>query len=291
MNLKTGRFSLQLSGAFVAVVLLIAGGLIPMAAVAQESSSSAITSNETADLAEMPHGQRVWNISIGTGAALRPTYEGSNAYRVSPVFFGNITYRDMISLGAGGLNIYWHHKAFRIGGGLIGNAGRKDYQVNGLFEQGDARLRGLGDIASALGVRAFATYTLGMVRFQGDVTKLTGSNNNGVFANIGISVPYRLTDRLILAPQLTATWANKSYMQTYFGVTPAQAAHSTFREFNASAGFMHVVVGLNATYLINRHWFVRAGASVDKLTGAASRSPITFSNTNTLVVFIGGYRF
>jgi outer membrane protein len=217
--------------------------------------------------------------------------DGSDRYEGSPVLFANITYRDMVSLGAGGLSAYWHHDGLRIGAGLTVNGGRKDYRVNGLFEQGDDRLKGLGDIDPALGLRVFATYTLGWIQFDAAVTKLARESNSGLFANAGVSAPHKLSDRLILTPHLTTTWANGNYTETYFGITAAQAADSAFPEFRATAGFMRVAAGVDAAYLVNRHWFVRVGADVTRLTGAAAESPISFSNTNALVSIITGYRF
>jgi outer membrane protein len=239
----------------------------------------------------IPTAPLAWDVSIGGGAALRPTYEGSDRYEGSPVLSANITYRDMISLGAGGLSAYWHHDGLRIGAGLTANGGRKDYRINGLFEQGDDRLKGLGDIDPTLGVRIFATYALGWIQFDGAVTKLTRESNSGLFANAGVSAPHKLSNRLILTPHLMTTWANGNYTETHFGITAAQAADSAFPEFRATAGFMRVAAGVNAAYLVNRRWFVGVGADVTRLTGAAAQSPISVSNTNAVVSIITGYRF
>jgi outer membrane protein len=264
----------------------------PMVASAQQGSSTSVTSTTTMDFGVLPRAPEVWDVSLGGGAALRPTYQGSNRYEAAPVLFANVTYRDMISLGAGGLNAYWHNDDLKIGIGLTSNGGRRDYRTNGLFETGDDRLKGLGDINSALGIRGFATYKLGFIVLDGAVTKLTNHfDNNGVFANAGVSAPQKLSDRLILTPHIITTWANRNYTETFFGVTAAQAADSAFPEFNAGAGFMNVAAGVAAAYLVNPHWFVRASADVTKLTGAAGDSPITFSSTSGLVSIITGYRF
>ena len=283
--------SMKHIGTFATLISMPLCGVIPTTALAEQSSSTPVTSSATTDVSPIAQAPQVWDVSIGGGAALRPTYEGSDRYEGSPILFANVTYRDMISLGTSGLSAYWHHDGLRIGVGRTANGGRKDYRVNGLFERGDDRLKGLGDINPALGLRVFATYTLGWIQFDGAVTKLTRDSNSGLFANAGVSAPHKLSDRLILTPHLTTTWANRNYTETYFGITAAQAADSAFQEFRATAGFMRVTTGVDAAYLVNRHWFIRVGADVTRLTGAAAESPISFSNTNALVSIITGYRF
>ena len=235
--------------------------------------------------------KKPWDITIGGGLADRPTYQGSDRHVVSPVPFVSVTYNDMISLGANGLSAYWRHDDFRIGGGLTYGAGRRDTKQSGIFVHGDDRLQGMGNINRALGVRAFAAYRLGPVVLDGSVTKLTASNNDGVFANLGMSVRYRVTDRLTLIPHAGTTWANQSYMQTHFGVTPTQAANTSFSQFNANSGLKDVGAGINGIYAFDQHWFVGAFANVIKLKGDAAKSPITFSDTNTTVMAMVGYRF
>ena len=277
---------------FAAIVTTLTGcSLIRTVAQAQESSSTAITSPGTTDLNETQLAQERWNVSIGAGTALKPTYEGSSNYEVSPVPFVNVSYNDMINLGAGGLNAYWHHDGLRVGGGLGFERGRKDYRTNGLSADGDDRLRGLGDIDAAVGPRAFAMYDFGFMVLGGSVTKLTRDTNNGLFANMRVGIPYKISRRLTLTAHLATTWANANYMQTHFGVTPTQAADSGFPEFSANAGFKDVSAGISATYFFRGHWFVVADATAEELTDDAGKSPITSSDTNVRIALIAAYHF
>lgn len=273
------------------VTMLVACCLTPTVVQAQESSSTSITSPGTTGPNGIPAAQTVWSVSLGSGAALKPTYDGSNSYQASPVLFANINYDDMISLGAGGLNAYWHQDGLRIGGGLTVEGGRKDYRTNGLFDEGDDRLRGLGNIDTAVGLRAFATYDLGFMVIGGSVTKLTRDTNSGSFANMGVSIPYEISGRLRVSPHLAARWANRNYMQTHFGVTQAQAADSEFPEFSANSGFDDVSAGIDAIYSLHGHWSVMADATLEELTGDARKSPITFSSTDVRLTLITAYHF
>jgi outer membrane scaffolding protein for murein synthesis (MipA/OmpV family) len=233
----------------------------------------------------------VWDITLGAGAAMRPTFEGSDRYVVRPLPLLSVRWRDTISFGEGGLSAYWHHRNFRIGGGLTFDGGRDDTGRGGIFGSGDDRLKGLGKIDTSLGLRAFASYRLGVGNFEVAATKYTGKQNDGVVVNLGLSAPLPLNSRLIVMPHVRATWANDNYMEAYFGVTPVQAAASIFPLFQANAGFKDVRGGVNVIYRLNRHWFVAADASAVRLLGSAAASPISISDTSALVTSMIGYRF
>ena len=129
------------------------------------------------------------------------------------------------------------------------------------------------------------------MNISGSVTKFTGNDNDGVLVDFGASMPYKATDKLKITPHIGTTWADKSYMQTFFGVTATQAANSRFSQFNASSGFKDVGAGVNADYRIDKHWFIGASADIKELTGDAAKSPITFSSTEGTFRTILGYHF
>ena len=204
---------------------------------------------------------------------MRPTFEGSDRYTATPLPLLSVRWRDTISIGDGGLSAYWHHKRFRIGGGLTFDSGRKDHGSGGIFESGDDRLKGLGTINAALGFRGFVSYGLGPANFELSATKFTGSQNDGVLASFGVSAPLPLTKRLIVMPHIRASWASTDSMQTYFGVTPVQAAASIFPAFNARSGPRDVRGGANLIYRLNAHWFLDADTSVHAALGRRRQKP------------------
>jgi outer membrane scaffolding protein for murein synthesis (MipA/OmpV family) len=232
-----------------------------------------------------------WDVALGVGAIMRPTFEGSDRTRYRPVPLISIKWRDTISFGEGGLNAYWHHRNFRIGGGLTYNFGREDGDSGRLFGNGDNRLAGLGKIDKALGLRVFASQRLAFINFDVAATKFTGANNKGTEMNFGASVPLPLGGKFMVSPHVRATWANDAYMQTYFGVTPLQASRSIFPAFNAGAGVKDVQGGVNLVYRMNRHWFLLGDVSVTRLMGDAARSPISISDTSIGAMTMIGYRF
>jgi outer membrane scaffolding protein for murein synthesis (MipA/OmpV family) len=279
-------------------ILLAAPVLIPAFAAAQNYPTAPAGAAETTAATNGTETKfpRLWDVTLGGGVAVRPTYEGSDRYRVAPVPFVNITYDDMISLGVNGLSAYWHRHNFRVGGGLTYSGGRKDSESNGIFDQGDNRLKGLGDINAALGLKAFAAYNLGLLEFNGSVTKFVSGNNgaganNGTLVNLGIARLIKLTSQFTVTPHIGTAWANHNYMQTFFGITPVQATNSSFSRFAAHSGFKDVEAGINANYRFDQHWFVGANADVKELTGDAAKSPISFSDTQVIFMTMAGYHF
>jgi len=273
---------------------LVGGVLIPSLAMAQDSDDSA--PDHTHPDWSSPASR--WDVTVGGGVGVRPTYEGSDRYAVTPVPYIDVTYDDWLSLGPGGLSAYWHDGNLRIGGGLTRNGGRKDSDGNGIFNEGDARLKGLGNIGSAVGFKAFASYKLGLVKVSGTVTKFNGSTssngsptNDGVLVGIDAAMPFHLTDKLMIMTKVGATWANQNYMQTFFGVTAMQAANSRFSPYTANAGLKNVDVGIGASYRFNPRWSIHVLLDVKELTGDAAKSPITFSKTDASFMTTINYHF
>jgi outer membrane protein len=232
-----------------------------------------------------------WDINLAVGAAMEPTFHGSDRYRAIPIPLVIIRWRDTVSLGDDGLNVYWHTSKLRIGGGVSYDGGRLDHETSGILSSGDDRLKGIGDVDASIGLRGFVSYMVGPVYFDTSAVKYIGPQNKGIVVTLGASAPLSLTKQFIVRPHVGISWADDNYMQTFFGITPLQASQSIFRQFNASGGLEDVNGGLTAVYLLSHHWFLGADASATQFLGHAARSPITISNTNATVAAVIGYHF
>lgn len=241
----------------------------------------------TALAQDRPRGE--WDVTLGAGAAVRPTYEGSDRYTASPIPFVNVIWRDAVSLGVDGLSAYARLADLRVGAGLTYGVGRT--QSTGAFQQGDDRLYGMGDIPAALGLKGFAEYRLGPVVLNASVTKFTASGNDGVLVNFGAALPYKLTEATYVTARVSANWADDSYMQTYFGVTPWQSANSGYAQYRAGASIKDVSFGLGVNHMFDRNWGILVDARITQLTGDAENSPIVFSKTQAIGLMALKYRF
>jgi len=230
-----------------------------------------------------------WAVTLGVGGAVRPTYEGSDRYRVSPLPFASIVWKDTVSLDVTGVNVYWRHEGLQVGGGVTYNLGRSGEDK--FFGQGDDRLRGLGDVPATVGLRGFVNYRLGPVLLGTSITKYLLEGNNGLLIDAGVGVPYRVNDRITLTARLGTTWADGNYMRNFFGITPAQSARSGFAAYDARSGFKDVSLSLGAQYKLTENWSLSGGVRLTQLLSAAKNSPISFADRSVTGTLLVGYRF
>lgn len=230
-----------------------------------------------------------WSVTLGIGGVLGPTYEGSDSYFVMPLPLVNVVWRDTVALDPSGLNAYWRFNGLQVGGGLTFNMGRT--QSGGLFGPGNWRLNGLGDIPAALGVRGFVNYKLGPVLLGSTLTKFLAEGNSGLLVDTSIAVPWRIDDRLMLMGRIFATWADATYMQTFFGVNAIQSVNSAYAPFNATSGIKNVGLEVRANYRVSPNWMFSTNARVSQLASSAADSPISVSDTAFSLMTSIGYRF
>lgn len=71
-----------------------------------------------------------------------------------------------------------------------------------------------------------------------------------------------------------ATWASDSFMQTYFGVDPADAARSGLPVFAAGGGTRDVRISPTAIVSMSKNWHLSGGVILSRLVGDAEDSPV-----------------
>jgi MipA family protein len=225
-----------------------------------------------------------WSGHLGLGAASSPTYEGSPNRRGFAIPLLALTYRDpklgTFDLGHRGLAwIFIEKPMFQLGVALSADPGRKAGKVkrgSSFLKPGDERLVGMGDIKASdeYGVLASAG-PLQIFAHQA----FNDRGHGGGQIDMSLTLPVPVTKALVLSFGTGLTWADRSYMQAYFGVTPAQAAASRFTEFTPEAGLRAVNVSLGAEYKCSETWRVQAQTGGSRLLGDAKQSPISEKDT------------
>ncbi len=84
-----------------------------------------------------------------------------------------------------------------------------------------------------------------------------------------------LGDRWKFNIAASTTWASDDYMETYFSVTPGDAAKSGLPVFGASDGFKDVSVNVALAYGFNENWNLGVIGSWKRLLNDAEDSPVT----------------
>lgn len=215
---------------------------------------------------------------------MAPKYEGSDEFAVSPIPFVSFTWKDLVFLNLKhGLGVYaYRTDNFQLGIS-IGYAQGRD-------EDDSSRLRGLGDIDGAARGHLFAKYSFGSLNLAVDLSQDFGGSE-GLQVRPSVGMNYTLSKTVRLSPEVSVTWADGDYMQSYFGISPIQAGRSGLQRFDADAGFKRADFKIAATWSITDRWFTKANVGLGYLLVDAANSPITDSRIQKSVGLFIGYKF
>lgn len=214
---------------------------------------------------------------IGLNLVGMPTYEGSPNTRTLAVPDLTISYRSRVwgSVDFGQRGLFWNAieaGQFRLGLVAQFDLGRKDKDTSTLDPTpGDKRLAGMGNVQSSTEAGVGVGYGPVMVVAR---QSLSDRGAKGAQVDMTVEFPWSLSDRLGLRFALGATWADQDYMQTYFGVTAAQAQATSFSVYTPKSGLRKVEVGVGAEYAVAPKWKLQANLAVSHLGDVATNSPL-----------------
>lgn len=167
---------------------------------------------------------------------------------------------------------------------LAADFGRKESHSSVLQGLGDIRAR--PEAGAFLNWRAPHDFTLtSSVRYG------AGNDRHGLLIDVGVRHGLQLATQWRLGTSLSATYANRNYMQGYFGITPEQSVASGYAVSEAGAGLRDVRAGVSLTHFITRDWAATLAVSASSLQGDAKDSVIVRERTPVTSVLALGYRF
>lgn len=214
---------------------------------------------------------------IGLSVATVPTYEGSPNRRTlaGPDLTLSYRSRDGGTVEFGQRGLIWNAvEAGRFRFSLVAqfDPGRKDKDTSTLNPTpGDRRLAGMGKVPSSTEAGVGIGYGPLMVVAR---QALSERGAKGAQVDMTVEMPWLVSDRLGLRFALGATWANRDYMQTYFGVTPAQAQATSFSVYTPKSGCRKVEASVGAEYALASSWTVQASVGFTRLGDVAAASPL-----------------
>jgi MipA family protein len=205
-----------------------------------------------------------------------PKFEGSKSYDVlgfpfiAPAGFGQGGSSAIDIRGADDVRFRLIERGGFEAGALAGYRFGRD-------QDDAARLAGLGDIDGGLVLGAYAGYRAGPWFFSASYHhQVTGDEDTGGLLRLAIDHTWRFAPHATLVTSLGTAYASSQYMQTYFGVSPAQAAASAAHlpQFDTSAGFKDVSLGATATVELDPRWTLYLTGRYTRLIGDAADSPV-----------------
>jgi len=231
-----------------------------------------------------------WNVTVGGGVGTAPRYEGSKERYTSLIPVLDIAYKTGSLVLAPGLLMWTPVETdnYAFGTLVTYDFGRREKDGSSRFNSGSDSLKGLGDVkgTAEYGVHGRVGPVNAVVR-----KAPSGSGHGGVIAEIGLEVPFELSDRLSLSVTPSVAFMDKRYAQSYFGVTETQARNSGKRAFQAGAGTKGYAVALGARYAVTERWAVVGLVSVGRRAGDLGRSPVVEKRGQTGAALTLNYSF
>ena len=228
-----------------------------------------------------------WRSVLGLSLGVAPLYDGSKPYRVQggPVIdvrYYNIAFA---SIGEGlGVNIL-HGSHYRAGVALGYDLGRHvlDYA---------SHLDGLATIGAAPFVKVFGEVVLAKkfpLVLRVAVRQLVGGAD-GAVADVSAYLPLPGSSRrFVMFAGPSMTFADRLYLQKFYGVNAEQSLASGYPEFYPQPGESAEGIGFSATWFMTKHVLINMDAAIDRLRGGASQSPITQERTQRVIDLSAAY--
>jgi outer membrane protein len=292
MNYKT---ALVLAAA-AATASQVALAQTPPASVGIEAAPEAAPGKAQAQ-AQAP-GTR---IVVGGIVGFAPDYEGSNNYEFAAAPIASIRWAEGYGVSLGPSTM----RSYQLRGDVLPS---RNWSFGPLLQRrpgrdgvDDPRVDNLSDIDPAWEAGAHFGYRLGIdpnnpattlginIQAAADIS----DESNGWLLQPGLDYITRFSPQWLFNARLFSTYADKNYMQEYFGIGASNVRDSGLRFYNADDGFKDVGVRLAADYLFSERWSAGGGVQYIRLIGDAEDSPVTKRGSEDQ--FFGGvslsYRF
>jgi MipA family protein len=145
----------------------------------------------------------------------------------------------------------------------------------GRDEDKASALNGLGDIDHGLTVITKGKLRYKMASFSMRYSRQITDADTGYLLNLKLGLGWRSSSGWFVRPNIFATYASEEYMDSFFGITTAQAANTTYEVYDPVAGFKNSGVDLMAGYRFSNDWSLVNQLTYTRLLAGAADSPIT----------------
>jgi outer membrane protein len=142
-------------------------------------------------------------------------------------------------------------------------------------DEKDPRFHGLGKVRAT--VRGRLTLGLSLSERWSLTSRASQDllgRDGGLRLDTGLNYRQRLSRDTHWDLSFGAGWANGTFRQTHYGISPEGAAATGLPAYAIGSGWDSLSMGWRITSALNRHWVGYAGLGVAQLQGAARRSPL-----------------
>ena len=150
-------------------------------------------------------------------------------------------------------------------------------------------LKDMGDVDSGVNLKLSADMATDVGLFEFSVAQDVSSEHKGTAVTADWALPLEITPRLTVFPGVGVSWLSEDITNHYYGVTTAQARAGR-AAYKADSSFIYRA-GVDAEYLVNEQWIIRAGLEYQQFGDEISDSSIV-EDDSSVGGFIGAmYRF
>ena len=219
------------------------------------------------------------------GVLSRPDYLGSSQNQALPDFRLNFNYFDFLGLNFGDPAI--EDDPFALPPGLVPRLSLRT--VSTRDDSNGLEFVPLNDIDAAIEIGVGAKYVWEDFELIGDFRYgVTGHESwVGEFRAYYIAEP---ADRFVMRIGPRVVYGSEKFNQTYFGITPAEAAASGFPAYNPGSGPVTYGLEVIANYRTGKRTWLEVGARYDRFQGDVANSPIIDLGSDTQAEFRVGLR-
>lgn len=227
---------------------------------------------------------------IGIGIGVGPNYLGGKKTEgyIGPYIEANFANGIFVSTSDGiGYRFLEHPSGFSMAASLSPSRSRRETTGE---DDGRNPLRGMGDVNAKPQANLFLNYDTGP--FHTSVAlRQTLSARRGTEVDVLGSYDLHADSNNLVRATAGFSYANRSLMQTFFGVNETQASNTGYAVYTPSAGIAGTGAEVSWRHAFNREWVGTVGAGIVNLRGSAADSPITEKRTHTVLGMSIGYRF
>ena len=154
----------------------------------------------------------------------------------------------------------------------------------GVGREEPASLHGLGKIPRTVNVGGFANYNAtDRWQLQSSARYGSGYDRDGLLIDIGTSYDVFKQGPASVTVDVSASYADRHYMQSFYGVSAEQSVASGYSQYNPPAGQQWATAGISVTAPVSRNALAYVSLEHTRLTGYSASSPYAERRDSTAI--------
>ncbi len=253
-------------------MLIAVMGLQPSALRAQVLKPSEEDIVDTLDVRMDQLPSDATELKIGLGPVVTSTLDGPGHQKVRPLPLVFFHYKDYVALDENELrlNVLPPDSALAAAGVRLGpmaevNFGSRTYSTG---------VSTPGRVGTSLEIGGFVSYSFGPARLRVRARQDVLDGHKGAIAEFDFRTGIYQHGGLTLAVGAMTTWGSRRYMDSFYGVSPAQSAHLSIPIYAPHSGLKDASASLIGEYILTGPWSLAASVQYVRQLGEALDSPI-----------------